>query len=413
MAIKNLGSTIAPAASIALPFLAPGLSKNIGKATTAVSAVGQVESAVNNTVNSAKNAAKNNPYYNKLNSNPYQEKFASEEEHDENKKKRTKALAKAAPYVAGTALLLAYGTQAIKDKSLVTPAKKSISSVPGATVEQFKKKSNTVKGLVNGAKKGLKEANNITVVQQKKTPLNSLVNGAAWGSGVLGVHLLGDAFFKNKQKNVAKSYKRSQPALVKTVETAKEIKEMIDNHKKSEDRQEKTAAAKNEGFWGEINQKALDNNINLKRVWNSGVKYPAATALAVYAGKEIVSKGNKLIRERARKDYLQHLERKRAKEKKKEMKADNGNEKTAGVKEDLKKYIRNYGEANLKSVLKPISAAAVTVPLVYGSEILKQRKITKKINERNAEREKQEQERKNNGRNYKGGERDRNSEHNV
>jgi hypothetical protein len=400
--IKNSVSAVTPVASLALPFVAPNLSKSVNKASTAVGAVGQIESGVNNTIDSAKNAVKNNQYRDKL-SNPYREKYASEEEsREEKKEKRTRALAKAAPYAAGAALLLAYGAQAAKDKSLTKPLKKSVAGVPGATAEQLKKKSDAVKGLVNGAKKGLKETNNITVVQQKKNPLDSFVNGAAWGAGTLGVHMLGSAFFKNKQKDIAKSYKKSQPGLVKTVETAKEIKEMIDNHKKkSEDNQEKTASIKGTKWLSKMSQKggellskvdkkALDNNINLHKVWEDGIKYPAATAAAVWGAKEIVSKGNKLIRERAKKDYLKHLEKKRVKSEK----SDNDNEKTAGIKDEVKKYINKYGEGNIKSALKPISAAAVTIPLVYGSEILKQRKITKKINERNAEREKQEQERK-------------------
>lgn len=428
--IKNSASAVAPIATLAYSFTAPkSVQKNVSRAQNAMGAIRQVEAGVNNTIDSAKNATKNNPYHGKLN-NPYQEKFASEEEgRDEKKKKKIKTLAKVAPYATGAALLLAYGTQAAKDKSLVLPIKKSVSGVPGATMGQIKKKSDAVKGLVNGAKKGLKEKNNITVIQQKKTPLDSFINGAAWGAGTLGAHMLGSAFFKNKQADVAKSYKKSQPALVKTVETAKEIKEIMDKHKnQSGETQEKTAGIKGAKWlskmgekgselFSKVDEKALDNNINLHKVWEDAVKYPAATAVAAWGAKELVNKGNRLIRERAKKDYLKHLEKKKAKSEK----AQNDNEKTASekaiigekAKQSIKNYIRKYGEGNLKSALKPISGAAVAIPLVYGSEILKQRKITKKINERNAEREKQEQERNNNGRDYKGGKRDRNFEHNV
>ena len=420
--IKDSAAMIAPIASFALPLVDQGLSKSIGVAQTAKSSLGQIESSVNNTLDSAKNASKNNKYHNKLNGF-YSEKIASEEENKTDKKeKTTKTLAKIAPYAVGGTLLLAYGAQAAKDKSLTAPMKKAISGVPAEALNQFKKKSDIVKGAVSGAKKGLKEANNITIVQPKKNPLGSFVNGAAWGAGILGAHMLGDAFFKNKTRGVAKSYEKAQPGVVKAVGVAKEVKELVDKYKTEKDNQEKTASIKGAELIDKIKdtvsekldkatKKSIDAGINPHKVWKDAVLFPAMTAPLAFAGSEISNKIRQHVKERAKENYLKGYNRRKAKKERDDV----GNEKTAGVKNEVKKYIREYGEGGLKSLIKPVAGAIATVPLIYGKEILNQRKITKKIEQRNAEKEKEKQAKgeNNHGRDYKGSERNDNSQHNI
>ena len=407
--IKNSVSMVAPVASMALPFVAPNLSNGISKAQTAVGAIGQVGSTVNNTIDSVKNARKNNQYHSKLNS-LYGEKLASEKEDSENKKEmRTKVLAKTAPYAVGGTLLLAYGARALKDKSPTKPLKDIVSGIPVFAIDNFRKKSNIVNGLIKGGKKGLKKANKITVVRPKQSPLNSFVNGAAWGMGTLGAHMLGSAFFKNK--DVSKNYERVQPGTVKAVNIAKEVKEMIDKKKKEE--QEKTASVKGAKVLKNISDKAFDAGINLNGVLEYGIKQPVAVAGASFLGKEIAGAISRRTKKLAKAQYLKNLNKNKDTENKDE-------EKTAGIKDVpgkigtfAKKYVRDYGQANLTSLVKPIAGTVAAIPLIYGKEILDQKRLTKKIQERQAERENKERENKDNGRDYKGSKRNNSTEHNI
>lgn len=409
--IRNSASMVAPVASMVLPFVAPKLSEGIGKMQTAASAVGQIGNSVNNTADSVKNAVKNNQYHNKLNS-LYTEKVASnEDEQDGKSEKKTKALAKIAPYAVGGTLLLAYGKQALKDNSYTKPIKDAVSGVPASVIDKIRKKSSAINGIIKGGKKGLKKANHITVVRPKQTPLGSFVNGVAYGAGILGAHMLGDALFKNKE--VSKNYERVQPAQVKVVKAVKELKEVVDKNKKEKEGQEKTAAIKGTKVLKDISDKALDAGINLNGVLEYGIKQPVATAGAAFLGKELSSRLNNRVRRLAKSQYLKKLNKNKDNENK-------DNEKTAGVKDVAGKvgkfakgYVRDYGQANLTSLVKPVAGAIATIPLVYGKEILDQRKITKKIKERQAEKENYEKGKEENGRDYKGGKRDDNIKHNI
>lgn len=418
--IKQSASMVAPIAPLALSFAAPNISNGINKVQTAVGAVGQVGGAVNNTLDSAKNARKNNPYHNKL-SGIYNEKIAAEDTDGDNKKQKVKkTLAKIAPYATAGTLILAYGAQAVKDKSPTKPLKKAVAGVPAATVDQIKKKSDIVKGAISGAKKGVKEANKVTVVQHKKTPFESLVNGAAWGTGVLGAHMIGNAFFKNKTGDVAKSYEKSQPAVVKVVETAKEVKDMIDKNKNGNAEQEKTAAIKGAELLGKAKasvskivsdgtKKAIDAGVNPHKVWKDAVLLTAATAPLSFAGKEISNKLSQSIKNRAREDYLKRLNKRKSKA----VESESESEKTAGAKDAVKHYIKEYGESGIKQLIKPTVSTIATVPLIYGAEWLNQKKKTKQIAARNAEREKQKEEDGNRGRNYEGSKRNAGPKHNL
>lgn len=407
--VKNSVSMVAPVASMALPFVAPGLHKGIVKTQTAVGAIGQVGNTVNNTIDSAKNARKNNQYHNKLNG-LYSEKLAVEkEDREDKKKKRTKILAKSAPYAVGGTLLLAYGSQALKDKNPTKPLKDAVSGIPASAIDNFRKKSDIINGLIKGGKKGLKKANKITVVRPKQNPLGSFVNGAAWGMGTLGAHMLGSAFFKNK--DVSKNYERVQPGQVKAVKIVKEVKDMVDKNKKEE--QEKTASVKGAKVLKNISDKAFDAGINLNGVLEYGIKQPVAVAGASFLGKEIAGAISRRTKKLAKTQYLKNLNKNKDAENKDE-------EKTAGIKDVTgkvgtfaKKYVRDYGQANLTSLIKPVAGVVATIPLIYGKEILDQKKLTKKIQERQAEKENKERENKDNGRDYKGGKRNNSTEHNI
>ena len=137
------------------------------------------------------------------------------------------------------------------------------------------------------------------------------------------------------------------------------------------------------------------------------------TALTAYAGKELLSGPLKRrIQNKAKEDYLRNY---RKKKNDNENNDNSDNEKTAGIKDEVKdwakRYVRKYGESNLENIIKPVASTIATMPLIYGAEMLKQKRITKQIEKRNAEKAKQNQERgeDNNGRDYKGGKREYNS----
>lgn len=370
--------------------------------------------AIGGTVDSYKDAVKNNQYHDKLN------KTAAEKD-DDKKKELKKKILKATPYMAAGAAILTYGSQALKDKSLTKPIKDAAKSIPEETAKQAIKKTKIVKGVVKGAKDSIKKGNTIVINKSGKQSLfNRLAQGAAWGTGVLGVHLLGDKYLKNKEL-VEKSYNSAQPAAVKVVKKGGEVVKTI---KDSKEEREKTAA---------------EGNFNWKNVYEKGVKDVAATAIPMYFANEIAGKirrsAQDIARRKADNEYYDRIR------KKKESK--DGEEKTASLKsmgtgllnagktlvkdpkssakaigESVRKFHNKYSEDIATQGAKTITRTLATVPIILGHEYLKEKSKNRKKEKEYEERAKRREEdnyqrRDNNGRNYKGGKKYYNSKPNL
>lgn len=387
--------------------------------------------AIGGTVDSYKDAVKNNQYHDKLN------KTAAEKD-DDKKKELKKKILKATPYMAAGAAILTYGSQALKDKSLTKPIKDAAKSIPEETAKQAIKKTKIVKGVVKGAKDSIKKGNTIVINKSGKQSLfNRLAQGAAWGTGVLGVHLLGDKYLKNKEL-VEKSYNSAQPAVVKVVKKGGEVVKTIKDSK--EDR-EKTASVKSMG--AKLIEAAKDiklnhwdspkaENINWKNVYEKGVKDAAATAIPIYLAKEIASKIRKpaqdVARRKADNEYYDKIRKKRenkdGEEKTASVKSmgvkllNTGKSAKSAVKNNVGKFHKKYGEDIAIQSAKIITGTAATVPAILGIEYLKEKSKNRKKEKEYEERAKRREEdnyqrRDNNGRNYKGGKKYYNSKPNL
>lgn len=383
--------------------------------------------AIGNAADSYKSAVKDNQYHDKLN------KTAAEEDSNEKKEKLKTKILKATPYAAIGAALLTYGSQALKDKSLTKPIKDAGKSIPAEMVNQLKKKNKVLKGVVKGAKDSVKKGNTIIINKNGKQSLfNRMAQGAAFGTGALGVHLLGDKYFKNKELT-RKSYDAAQPGMVKALKKGGKI--MADIKKRKEEDEEKTASLKSVG--AKVLDTAKDikinhwdapkaGNINWKNVYQKGVLDAAATAIPIYLAKEIAGQIRRPAQEAARRkadtEYYNKIRKKREER--------DGEEKTASfknvgakvldatqknatkvldaTKKNATKFHNKYGEDIATQAAKIVTGTAATVPVMLGMEYLKEkaknRKKEKEYEERAHRREANNyQRRDNNGRNYKGG----------